>query len=215
MGKPVLTPESLSEYHQFKIYLLNVHQVQEHYSECIERITPARRYSALRFQSKQEQLNHIAAGYLLYKVLNINGEDQVERTAFGKPYLKSGNPFFSLSHSGNYAVLAVSDSDIGVDIEYIREFYNIDYSARKSFTQDELLWVQEENEQCERFFIVWTRKEAILKVDGRGFDLDPKSISSKNPRGFFVEHFIFDRHVVACAMRKPFIIDINIVCLRK
>ena len=39
----------------------------------------------------------------------------------GKPYAAGLDVHFSISHSGNYAVCAVSDKEIGVDVEKIRE----------------------------------------------------------------------------------------------
>ena len=42
------------------------------------------------------------------------------RTSEGKPYFAEETVEFSLSHSGEWAVCALSDSAVGVDVEHIR-----------------------------------------------------------------------------------------------
>ena len=53
--------------------------------------------------------------------LNIEHEEQLIINENGNPFLKAGEPFFNLSHSGNYVVLAIADCEIGVDIEHIMQ----------------------------------------------------------------------------------------------
>ena len=49
------------------------------------------------------------------------GEARIMHNANGKPYLE-GNPlFFSLSHSGSTALIAVCDSPVGIDFELKRD----------------------------------------------------------------------------------------------
>jgi len=44
-----------------------------------------------------------------------------EKTEKGKPYFAEGKPFFNFSDSGEYVACALSDCEVGVDIEKIRE----------------------------------------------------------------------------------------------
>lgn len=67
-------------------------------------------------KSKNETtLAHIMLEDMLDK-LNIN-YDSIEISENGKPYFKNNNVFFNYSHSKNYILLAISFSELGVDIE--------------------------------------------------------------------------------------------------
>lgn len=97
--------------------------------------------------------------------------DQVEisKSAKGKPFLKSRSDLhFNISHSGNWAVFALSDSEIGVDVEKVRA---VDYRvARRYFSTEEFATLDalEGIEKRNYFFRLWTIKESYLKFLGRG-----------------------------------------------
>lgn len=87
-----------------------------------------------------------------------------------KPWLK-GNPlFFNLSHTKEAFAFAVSDTvSLGVDMEDINR--NIDFKAvvRTFFSIEEEKYILEEKKKSrDRFFLLWTRKEALLKALGTG-----------------------------------------------
>lgn len=79
----------------------------------------------------------------------------------GKPILDFC--YFSISHSGNIAVCAVSDFPIGVDIELIKDFKKRE--KYMLFTPIENEYVNESDSE-NRFFTLWTRKEALIKAKG-------------------------------------------------
>ena len=95
----------------------------------------------------------------------------------GKPYIKNLPVFFNISHSEDFVVCAVSDEEIGIDIEKIR--YINPSVAKKFFTKDEIKYVFGEKEPDSfkdnmpedvmfRFSEVWTYKEACVKFTGKG-----------------------------------------------
>lgn len=91
----------------------------------------------------------------------------------GKPYLKQEQvipayvgaiPFFSISHSGKYAVVAISDRETGIDIQKRKKIDTTKLSSR-FFTE------RESDMICSDpglFFTFWTRKEAWGKCEGCG-----------------------------------------------
>lgn len=90
-------------------------------------------------------------------------EPEILRTAAGKPYFADLPIFFSLSHSGGKAILAVSDREIGADIQQMRP---VDLRlAQRFFTARERAYV---GEDVSRFYEVWTKKEAYGKWQGSG-----------------------------------------------
>jgi 4'-phosphopantetheinyl transferase len=88
----------------------------------------------------------------------------------GKPYLLNSPLYFNLSHSGNFAALAVSaQGEIGIDIETIRA-RNFLAIAERYYHTDELkqLLATPEAEREQLFFKLWTLKEAFFKATGGG-----------------------------------------------
>ncbi|MBR6568286.1 MAG: 4'-phosphopantetheinyl transferase superfamily protein [Clostridia bacterium] len=84
----------------------------------------------------------------------------------GKPYLKNEDIFFSISHSGKYVLCCVSDSEIGCDIEEIRD-YNPKVGKR-FFTSEEYELLSNKETEDINFAKLWTLKESILKKEGTG-----------------------------------------------
>ena len=87
-----------------------------------------------------------------------------ERTANNKPYFKDYPDIrFSISHSGDLAVLAMTDTEVGIDIEEIKE-RNFQPIVNRQFTDGE----KSEAVDLTGFLKVWTKKEAYLKLTGDG-----------------------------------------------
>ncbi len=97
------------------------------------------------------------------------------QNAFGKPRLADHpSVHFSLSHSGDQAVLAVSEQrEIGIDIERVRPLEHLDL-ARRYFHSNEVAAIESvkpPDEQLLAFFRIWTLKEAVVKAIGKGLSI--------------------------------------------
>lgn len=98
---------------------------------------------------------------------------------YQRPYfLNSGEFDFNISHTEGLVVCgcAVGHGRIGVDVERLKpvdvgEFVTV-------FTQEELMMLRGSPRIQRDFYRLWTRKEAVMKADGRGFHLDASSIDS-------------------------------------
>lgn len=132
----------------------------------LARLSPERREKVLRCHDLETAAGLAAAGLLLAEY--VADEGAVLRTPEGKPYLPGG-PEFSLSHGGSLAALLISDTPCGVDVE------RVDRTASERVRARVLR--PEEAESCRAFAWLWTRKEAVMKLDGRGFGLDPQRFS--------------------------------------
>jgi 4'-phosphopantetheinyl transferase len=101
--------------------------------------------------------------------------------AAGKPLLDGeGGPWFNVSHSGAFAVLAIAaDRRVGVDVERIRPIPDCDLGLYFSAEEVRDLERLPEPERQPAFFRCWTRKEAYLKArgDGLGFGLQRFSVT--------------------------------------
>jgi len=143
-----------------------------------EHAEQAERVRARRFLSPDHASRFLSAHGGLRLVLSRRlgcspGDLRFEAEADGKPRLRAPDdaeaPLFNLSHSGDVAMLAISDSrDVGVDVELqkpiepalARRFFHTgeaDHIERCSVEQRE-----------EAFFSIWCAKEAVVKATGEG-----------------------------------------------
>jgi len=108
-----------------------------------------------------------------YTKWDINALPELKYNKYGKPYLSKLGGYFNISHSGSYIICAYSpDINIGIDIEEITEIDIDEYAQVLTYREYEYL----RNGNNQDFFKLWTIKEAVMKADGRGFSLDPRTI---------------------------------------
>lgn len=122
-----------------------------------------------RIESKHKEENvkqSVAAYLLLGGLLKDSGYSLKDIRFFdnGKPYIENG-PNISVSHTGDFVCAAVSDMKVGIDAELIGEIR--ESVINKFFNQNEIDYITAENSN-ERFYTLWTVKEALSKVSGRG-----------------------------------------------
>ena len=99
----------------------------------------------------------------------------------GKPYIEDGRVHFSVSHSGDIAVVCINEKNpVGIDIEKITQINS--RVAKRIFSDAEISFVFSsaeipsglitDRQVLERFFRVWTYKEAFVKMTGEGITDD-------------------------------------------
>lgn len=97
-----------------------------------------------------------------------------EKGRHNKPRLKrpaNTHIQFNLSYTENRAMIGLNSSGqpIGVDIEWSQRLLNIETMLKACFSANEITFIcAKESEMHHRFFTLWTRKEAILKLTGEG-----------------------------------------------
>ena len=170
-----------------------------------------------RIKKKQEADQELAAGFLLGKYLDVRSDAQMVRLRHGKPMLKSGKNYFNLSHSGDYAVLASADIDIGVDIEQIKDVHWP--TVQKIFTAEQREQLERTGEagRPELFAKYWTECEAVLKLKGTGFaaetvtsDTGPGRTGSGDGRlPLKVYSFRYKEYMIACAAYGAFYVSVE------
>ena len=85
----------------------------------------------------------------------------IQYEANGNPYLLDSDKKISISHSYPYAVLAISDEPIGVDLEKISD--KILRVKEKFLHTEEKKWIGEEFSP-EMLTAIWSMKEALYKA---------------------------------------------------
>ena len=96
-----------------KLYLLSCHNILQYADAILPLLPEQRRAACARSGSKLT----LGAGLQLASILDVHKDEDLIAGPQGKPFLASGKPEFSLSHSGEHVLLGVSDQPIGVDME--------------------------------------------------------------------------------------------------
>lgn len=86
------------------------------------------------------------------------------------PPYGGGSVAFNLSYTENTSLIGIADRDaIGVDIEWLNRPLAIEDMLVACFSASEIDYITSQDEGTRsRFFTLWTRKEAILKLTGEG-----------------------------------------------
>ena len=158
---------------------------------CWRVLTEQERERAVRFRKRQHQNRWIIARAGMRRLLSdycstMPARLEFAEEEFGKPVLRdkhsAGRIYFNLSHSGDFAVLAVGrDGPVGIDIEYCRRNLDFEGVARRFFSKyenDQLSRLSRQQRQS-AFYRCWTRKEAVIKTSGMGLsaELDTFDVS--------------------------------------
>ena len=129
------------------------------------------------YKNRKDKNLSLGAGILLkysLKSLGLSEKDMVYGNGkYGKPYFKNEpDIYFNISHSDRYVLLAVSDREVGCDIEKVD---SIDLKiAKRFFNIDEyntILSLHNTEEQKRKFYRFWTLKESFIKATGYGMNL--------------------------------------------
>lgn len=168
---------------QTKIYLTGAEPLRnpQVYARLYAAASTERKAKIDRYRFERDRLQSLCAESLLLNALQEYGyapdTSAVRHGKNGKPYLADAKGFyFNLSHSGDYAMLAVSDAEIGCDIEQIRPVGQ--RVMKRVLTPDEyaLLEAVPEADRDARFFRYWVAKESFMKACGDGLSMDPTSV---------------------------------------
>ena len=109
------------------IYYFNITVLRNRnvFGEVVKTLDDARAEKINRLRVTADKLRSAGAGILINFIkekYNIAGDVKVDK--FGKPYFEDTDIHFNISHSGCYVIAAVSDEDIGIDIQKIKSDKN-------------------------------------------------------------------------------------------
>jgi 4'-phosphopantetheinyl transferase len=170
---------NLNDIFIYTIYIPNFINIQ---SNLANFLNPTELERAHRFQKETDQNRFIIYRSVLKIVLAAYTKLEVKDIYFDyhsnkKPYLAS-DPWlsFNISHSEDFAIIAISRNQVGIDIEYIDEDFNYSEILHDIFNDNEILAIQNTSDKKQAFYTLWTRKEAFVKGLGKGIDDDFKYV---------------------------------------
>jgi 4'-phosphopantetheinyl transferase len=149
-------------------------------NRCATFLTPSEQLHASRYRLERAR-DHFTIGRACLRILlgNLTGLDPrsiaITTGGHGKPALSSHNGHtvaFNVAHSEGTILIAITcDGSLGVDVEYFDRPTDFMDVAKHNFTETEinsLEAIAAPDVRSKTFYRYWTRKEAVLKADGRG-----------------------------------------------
>ena len=164
--------------------LLNVNDFSKtEYDKFFLAMAEDKKEKISRFRFEEDRKRSILGDMLAREMIAKKCEVSPDSIVFkiienGKPYVENLGIHFNISHSGDYVICAVSESEIGIDIEKIKEVK--DGLTEYICTEEEKNYIascKDKEKKQRRFFEIWTAKEAYFKFLGTGLG-DLKSINS-------------------------------------
>lgn len=164
------------------LYSLDAHEPAV-LQRVLDWLEPAERVRALGFARAHLRTRFLAAQLCLRRHLGerlgLPPEQVVlARGAHGKPHLPGDQSLhFNLSHSGSWVLVASAAVPLGVDIE--AHIATRQHGIAEEFLDAKALreWQRlGEHDAGAALTQAWCAREALLKLDGRGLALDPRSL---------------------------------------
>ncbi|MBQ2967332.1 MAG: 4'-phosphopantetheinyl transferase superfamily protein [Clostridia bacterium] len=142
-------------------------------------MSPMRRQKVLKALRDTDKKMTLAGEFLARQMIETHfgipfDKMEISETEKGKPFVLDFPLYFSISHSGDMVAVAISDTEIGIDIQKCRPVsVNLVKRVCKANELSYVLGKMPEKEplsdvQMERFFEIWTAKEAYFKCIGTG-----------------------------------------------
>jgi len=158
-----------------KIYYIDVRifNKEEIFEKHLGNLSEERQSKVLRYRFDKDKKLSLGAGVLLdfgLRQFGLRERDVVfDQNAYGKPIIPNGINF-NLSHSGLFALAAISDTPIGADIEVI-ERHCLDPVQYLAPGEQRYIYSHDLAKQKEAFIRLWCLKESFSKATGLGLSL--------------------------------------------
>lgn len=196
-----------------KLFLADIRDVKTEYINLLDKERADR---ANRCKIIDDKKRCIAAGLLIKRFF---GNAEIKKNAYGKPFAESGN-CFNISHSGNYILFAVSNCEVGCDIQLFG-YVNSEKIGKAVFSDAEAKLLAESTDKLGAFFEFWTKKESLLKCIGEGFHRSAKSVDvsgevyEENDKKYYFRTWLFSDYTLSvCSLKNDFPRFIEFISLK-
>ncbi len=142
----------------------------EEIEELINSLPEWRKEGAKKFKRIQGQKENAMAYDLLRKMLGY--EPYFEYGSHGKPYSSNSEKCFNIAHCKNAIGVIIGDKEVGIDVECMGRYKPA--LAEYAMSEAELKEIEEGGDRV--FTMIWTKKEALLKLTGEGIVDDLKNV---------------------------------------
>lgn len=165
----------------YKLFFANAttYLDEKAFKDGYKKVSSYRKAKIDALKQPEDKARSLAAGILLEQVLDEYGLteliDCIKDGEHGKPYFDCEDTafpgprmYFSLSHSGDYAMVGIADCEIGVDIQKMKELKEDIASRCFCEAEQDLYYKASDAEYLETFYRIWCLKESYAKYTGIG-----------------------------------------------
>ncbi len=165
-----------------QLWVIPLKQTRAVIKACQAFLDPKELEQASRFVTEVLQSNYIVSHGAMRQILSdyvsvAPSSLRFELGQKGKP--GCDGVYFNLSHTRDWAVLAVHQRhEVGVDIECQQRQVDMMSLAKRFFAENEyrqLLEINDKSLRSNRFYNIWTAKEAVIKFTGEGLSRELNS----------------------------------------
>lgn len=133
-----------------------------------------------RFHSLKNSLHtlygEVIVRYIVTKQYSIKNEClEIKKSIHGKPYIPNVPVHFNISHSEDWVVCAISNQNVGIDIECIKDINTNIALHFFSREENDFLHNNEGTKKLDSFYDIWTLKESYIKWTGLGLKMPLQS----------------------------------------
>lgn len=176
-----------------RLVVLDVELAFRHQKTILSKVNESQKEKALKYKNEIDQIRSLASSYLVNSLSN----EPLLFNDMGKPFFENG-PYFNISHSGKYIVMAVSDKEVGVDIEENVE-KNMS-SLIRIFNEAEAKMIKEHAD----FYYLWCAKESLIKCIGSSIShvkeipsLPLNGLKTYKGNDYQSKTFVYEKHIVS------------------
>ena len=175
------------------------------FDKWLKKMDDKRREKVLRCQNEADQQRSLLAGVLLY--FGVENDKDAEQI------------YYSISHSGDYAVCVLSNRRVGIDIENkFRSAFSdgkterLDKIAKKCLTVGEEIQFlsADEDEKADGMLRFWTRKESYSKAMGKGLAMDFSTIDTQKLDAYYWSDWLEEGYYCSLYVSNGVFRDLNI-----
>ena len=176
-----------------KLVVLDIELAFNHKKKLLDKVSEIQKQKAFNYQNEVDQIRSLASSYLMNSLSN----ETLLFNDTGKPFFANG-PYFNISHSGKYVVMAVSNSEVGVDIE---ENVERNMSALiRIFNEAEAKMIKEHAD----FYYLWCAKESLIKCMGSSISkvkevpsLPLNGLKTFKGKDYQSKTFVYEKHIIS------------------
>lgn len=192
-----------------KLLIVDINLANQYHHFLLKVLSDEQKEKAFRFKNEKDQMRCLLSSYLMSQL----SKENLQRNLTGKPYYPNG-PFFNISHSGKYVIMAIANEEVGVDIEEDIE-KNMDILLR-IFNEAEAKMIKEHAD----FYYLWCAKESLIKCMGSSVSkikevpsLPLNGLKTFKGVDYQCQTFIYDKHIISLTKtgKDPFEIKTEIV----
>ncbi len=137
---------------------------------------------ANKIKDENKKLQSLISYLLLryaFSELDIKLEEYEFYYMNNKPFIKDLNYYFNITHSHNIVAIAISDTNVGIDCEFVNYEKDLTKVAKYALTIEEYseFLALNKEDSCNYFYQKWVMKESYFKMLNKGLTKEFSAVS--------------------------------------